>query len=146
MEAIRSRSSGFTIVELLIVVVIIAILAAITIIAFNGVQNRANDSALSQNATVVSKAVTMYQVDNSKYPICAGGDGTSCTLASVSSNLVPMYTSNLPDDTQYPYMYVGTATGGGMWSVRIYKKSIGNFCKIGSSNMLSTWWSNAPVC
>ncbi len=37
--------AGFTIVELLIVIVIIGILAAITIVAFNGIQNRANLSA-----------------------------------------------------------------------------------------------------
>ncbi len=38
--------SGFTIVELLIVIVVIGILAAITIVAYNGVQNKANDTAV----------------------------------------------------------------------------------------------------
>ena len=37
----RQTKSGFTIVELLIVIVVIAILAAITIVAYNGIQNRA---------------------------------------------------------------------------------------------------------
>jgi len=40
------KQSGFTIVELLIVVVVIAILAAITIVAYNGIQNRAKSSAV----------------------------------------------------------------------------------------------------
>ena len=38
-----SKKSGFTIVELLIVVVVIAILAAISIVAYAGIQNRANE-------------------------------------------------------------------------------------------------------
>jgi len=51
------KQSGFTIVELLIVIVVIGILAAITIVAFNGVQQRAATAAvqsdLAQNAKVI---------------------------------------------------------------------------------------------
>lgn len=42
---LKSKNAGFTIVELLIVIVVIGILAAITIVSFNGVQNRAKDTA-----------------------------------------------------------------------------------------------------
>ena len=42
-----NTKSGFTIVELLIVIVVIAILAAITIVAYNGIQNRAKASEAS---------------------------------------------------------------------------------------------------
>ena len=41
-----TRYSGFTIVELLIVIVVIAILAAISLVAYTGVQNSANDAAV----------------------------------------------------------------------------------------------------
>ena len=43
-------SKGFTIVELLIVIVVIAILAAISIVAYTGVQNRARNSAAAELA------------------------------------------------------------------------------------------------
>ena len=40
----RTRQTGFTIVELLIVIVVIGILAAITIVAYNGIQTRAQNT------------------------------------------------------------------------------------------------------
>ncbi|MCA9336234.1 prepilin-type N-terminal cleavage/methylation domain-containing protein, partial [Candidatus Saccharibacteria bacterium] len=44
MKIRKHRLSGFTIVELLIVIVVLAILAAITIVAYNGIQQRSRDS------------------------------------------------------------------------------------------------------
>ena len=46
---------GFTIVELLIVIVVIAILAAITIVAYNGVTSRANAAKNQTDALTVRK-------------------------------------------------------------------------------------------
>jgi len=55
---------GFTIVELLIVIVVIAILAAITIVAFNGLQARGRDADRKQDLAHLSRALKMYAVDN----------------------------------------------------------------------------------
>ncbi len=63
MWAIQRRR-GFTIVELLIVIVIIAILAAITIVAYNGIQQRARDTRRVQDLGALSKATKLYAVDN----------------------------------------------------------------------------------
>lgn len=70
---------GFTIVELLIVIVIIAILAAITIVAYNGIQNRSKTTANQATASQVSKKVQAFYTVASKYPTQAeltGNDGT----------------------------------------------------------------------
>ncbi len=65
----KQKEGGFTIVELLIVVVVIAILAAITIVAYNGIQNRAKDSAAKTASNQTSKKIALYFAANSDtYP------------------------------------------------------------------------------
>src|SRR5690349_5583574 len=60
----NSRADGFTIVELLIVIVVIAILAAITIVAYNGVQSRTRDSKRSHDLANIKKAILNYNTVN----------------------------------------------------------------------------------
>ena len=70
------NKSGFTIVELLIVIVVIAILAAITIVAYNGIQARARDNIRYADAKAIMKALELYKADNGNYP------STSITTAA----------------------------------------------------------------
>ena len=58
------QSSGFTIVELLIVVVVIAILAAIVIVAYNGIQTRARDSSVQTSVKQASTKILTYATLN----------------------------------------------------------------------------------
>jgi len=62
------KSKGFTIVELLIVIVVIAILAAITIVAYNGIQQRAHTTSQKTTAENLAKKVEGYNAINNAYP------------------------------------------------------------------------------
>ena len=53
-----TKQKGFTIVELLIVIVVIAILAAISLVAFTGVQQRGRDSSRASDTSNIAKALT----------------------------------------------------------------------------------------
>ena len=55
-----AKQTGFTIVELLIVIVVIAILAAITIVAYNGIQDRSRDSIRAHDLANIKKALLAY--------------------------------------------------------------------------------------
>lgn len=59
---------GFTIVELLIVIVVIGILAAITIVAYNGIQNRAKDTKYKGTADTIIKKIEGVNADTGNYP------------------------------------------------------------------------------
>lgn len=63
-----AKQKGFTIVELLIVIVVIAILAAITIVAYNGIQSRAQDTTVTTDLANANKKMQLFYVDNNRYP------------------------------------------------------------------------------
>jgi len=82
----KSLKSGFTIVELLIVIVVIAILAAISIVAYNGIQTRAENTKTINAVGQYAKAVSIYQTTSTTntYPdislACLGS--TTCSQVS----------------------------------------------------------------
>jgi prepilin-type N-terminal cleavage/methylation domain-containing protein len=67
----NGRTRGFTIVELLIVIVVIGILAAITIVAYNGIQDRANNATTINGIAQYTKLFQFYANDNGSYPSTA---------------------------------------------------------------------------
>lgn len=62
------KQTGFTIVELLIVIVVIGILAAITIVAFNGVKDRATYSSAHASLRSLKTALQSYHAIHGAYP------------------------------------------------------------------------------
>jgi type II secretion system protein G len=115
------KQRGFTIVELLIVIVIIGILAAITIVAYNGIQGRARDSARISDINAIRKALEVYKSFNGEYPE-EGAVGWEYShtdpqnfLAALKPYLgkVPVDPVNNTTDYYYYHLYDAGYTGGG---------------------------------
>ena len=68
------KQTGFTIVELLIVIVVIGILAAIALVAYGNVQQRARDASRKSDLAQIAKALHRYNIDNNTYT----GSGSGC--------------------------------------------------------------------
>ena len=80
---LKKASGGFTIVELLIVIVVIGILAAIVVVAYNGVQKSAQTGSITSELKQWEKLFMAYKSINGSYPSPAaapltdGGPGGS---------------------------------------------------------------------
>ena len=68
----KYSQKGFTIVELLIVIVVIGILAALVLNTFSGVQKRARDTQRQTDVNAIATQLEVYYNDNGTYPLAAG--------------------------------------------------------------------------
>lgn len=80
----RIRQAGFTIVELLIVIVVIAVLASITVVAYNGIQERSLDSRMESGVNQLEKAIRLWSTQTAELP--KGGWSSTTALAAGASN------------------------------------------------------------
>jgi len=64
----KTKNRGFTIVELLVVIVVIGILAAITIVAYTGISGKASVASLQSDLASAKKQLSLYYVDHGAYP------------------------------------------------------------------------------
>ena len=78
----NERQKGFTIVELLIVIVVIGILAAITIVAYNGIQNRTYDASVQSDLSAAAKKIELAAVDAGSYNIPTAATGITVTKSA----------------------------------------------------------------
>jgi prepilin-type N-terminal cleavage/methylation domain-containing protein len=68
MVSLKGKSKGFTIVELLIVIVVIGILATLVIVTFTGIQQKARDSKRKTDIAAVQAALESFYSSNNYYP------------------------------------------------------------------------------
>lgn len=66
--SIKSKQKGFTIVELLIVIVVIGILAALVITTFTGIQQKARNTERETDIKALQGQIEAYYAQNGKYP------------------------------------------------------------------------------
>lgn len=132
-----SKKSGFTLVELLVVITILALLTRIGVVFFQGTQIKTRDAKRKQDLSSLAVALEIYFQKNNQY--IQGASAThSCTDTSdtnaLYTNITPyMANSVVPKDpqNQTQYCYYSSSNGG---SYRLFTKL--EDCKESGSNFL----------
>lgn len=140
VQKYKQQQHGFTLVELLIVIVVVAILAAISVVAYNGIQERARDSQRANDIKAIAQALEMYYLDNGRYPNGVGSNiinnSWSTTVdgswQNLQAALVPEYISRLPSD---PASTIGIDPRHGGGYGYAYYSNNSNFCGASARQM-----------
>ena len=118
LRAARQNEKGFTLVELLIVIVILGVLAGIVVFAVNGITDRGERAACKADMNTVQVAAEAYYAKNGVY-------AQNMDVTAGQTSLVPNFLQSAPNSTKYTITYAvaagppqvatvtGTLAGGG---------------------------------
>jgi len=100
-DARPTRESGFSLVEVLVVVAVIGVLMAIAVTSFQDAIDRSKQRATMSDLRTISKAIEIYKADTGHYP------SNGQTMAQLVLLLIPYQSSVLPSNDAWkrPYIY-----------------------------------------
>lgn len=111
MKNKRRSNQGFTLMELLVVIVILGLLATIGLVSFRGVQIKGRDTQRKNDLNQIQKALEMYDNDYGSYLATLPGGGGSWSDAKGT-----LYMKEVPKDPKDPvqkYLYQQRNNGTG---------------------------------
>lgn len=159
--------SGFTIVELLIVIVVIGILAAITLVAFGGIRDRATTATVASDLNAFYKKVQIFKLDNDRYPLntteqnslqftatqsaymtgddarinllyCTSSGHTNFALLAMANTGKKYYITNTSNGVQ-------EYTGANSWNINLYPERCATVLGTPSSNTGTAGYSQGDT-
>ena len=114
---LRASQQAFTLIEVMIVVVILGILAAVVIPKILDRPDQARHSAAKSDIAVIMQQLKLYRLDNTFYP--STDQGLQALTVKPTTNPIPMnwkqggYLERLPNDPWgRPYLYLNPGVKG----------------------------------
>ena len=105
--SLRAAEQGFTLLEIMVVVVIIGLLAAIVVPNFVGNIDKAAVSRAKQDIRGIETALNLYRLDNFRYPTTS--DGLQALVTNPGEAAAPNWKAQLRklpiDPWNHPYQY-----------------------------------------
>jgi len=152
----KKLSRGFTLIELIVVIAIIALLASIILVSLSNAQVKGRDSKRASDLAQTVRALELYRSNYDTYPDHGGTQYGGCTssncLTVLTDELVPTYLSYIPLDpkagntpTGYRYCRPGAGFQGYQIIVRLEKNA--SYCTLRTGSPVTgagaaCWTSN----
>lgn len=121
----KSLQRGFTIVEILVVIIIVGILAVLTIVSYNASQRTAQNTRTVAMVKSVTEALNGYYTKNGTYPVDAPGSSVEICLTQSSEGCGKLFTTG--DCTPYGITNPGTISE--VESKGFLSEQLGSFLK-----------------
>ena len=93
------KTRGFTLIELVVVIVVIAIIAGIVLVSFRGIQSRARDDRRLADMSVIVKSLDAYKSFNQSYPAVIASGPVSYTHLDVYKRQILQHALSLLNRT-----------------------------------------------
>ncbi len=147
MKLSRASDKGFTVVEMIIVIIVLAVLVTLMAVSYGPLQAGARDSERQTEISQLKIALEKYYSNNSQYPdVCLGGDDVECVATDLETELAP-YLDTIPEDPRTPdrdYLYIRGGTSGNAYGLQIQYESRAT-CKTGEK-LDAGWWASVASC
>ena len=148
-----AKQTGFTIVELLIVIAVVGILATIVIVAYNGIQNKAYDAAVRNDLSILAKKAELYKIDDAsdKYPYGAQYDTVDNGTADKMNTSISKSAYAISPTVNYNLLNCTNAVAGTDYAILAISKS-GKRLWVGSNSggvqeyTGATIWGELAAC
>ncbi|OGG61525.1 hypothetical protein A3C87_02645 [Candidatus Kaiserbacteria bacterium RIFCSPHIGHO2_02_FULL_49_34] len=145
---------GFTLIELMVVITIIALLASGVLTALANARAKARDARRADDISALMTGIELYHGDNVHgYPSPPGCNESACSVDALAPFLVPKYLEKLPIDPRtsvyHDYQYIVNSerdSYGILLKFERFLPTNDTFCKRGS-NVNASWFSTTyPTC
>ncbi|MFZ2125839.1 MAG: type II secretion system protein [Candidatus Saccharimonadales bacterium] len=149
-------TSGFTIVELLVVIALIGILTTIGFVSFDSIQSNANDASRSASMKIISDSLETFYQENGEYPGCAAMSATPSTVTATTllgldpavltsptgisgTNSIQASCADIDENSNSDYAYIGdgsdpciTGSTCSLYTLKYLEEATGNIISIKS--------------